>query len=97
MLNYDFIANCIAVSQFASFLIIISFAGGKQFKITSNDIIMIHKVAAKCGDKIRLRKVCSDYFLPLYFQYVIMTIYTILLWKSIVPYSEGISRKSQYG
>jgi len=33
--------------------------GGKQFKITSNDIIMIHKIAAKCGDKIRLRKILA--------------------------------------
>eukprot|EP00795_Rhopilema_esculentum_P005413 gene5413-580_t len=31
--------------------------GGKQFRITQNDIIMIHKVAAECGDKIKLQKV----------------------------------------
>lgn len=31
--------------------------GGRQFKIATNDIIMVHKIAAQCGDKIRLQKV----------------------------------------
>ncbi|XP_004208825.3 large ribosomal subunit protein bL21 [Hydra vulgaris] len=34
--------------------------GGKQFKIASNDVIMIHKkIEAECGDIIRLEKVLA--------------------------------------
>ena len=36
-------------------------AGGRQFKIATNDIIMVHKIAAQCGDKIRLQKVMHLY------------------------------------
>eukprot|EP00112_Aurelia_sp_Birch-Aquarium-sp1_P007349 Seg18.6 transcript_id=Seg18.6/GoldUCD/mRNA.D3Y31 product="39S ribosomal protein L21 mitochondrial" pseudo=true protein_id=Seg18.6/GoldUCD/D3Y31 len=30
---------------------------GRQFKVTSNDIIMINKSTAKCGDKLKLQKI----------------------------------------
>ena len=42
--------------------LIIRSAGGKQFKITNNDVIVVNNLAADVGDNIKLEKVCSNVF-----------------------------------
>lgn len=39
-------------------MIPIIYIGGRQFKITSNDLIVVNQIEADIGDEIYLEKVC---------------------------------------